>query len=204
MEIKLNKILMKNFKGIKELEINFKGKDTNIFADNAVGKTTVFDAFLWVFFDKDSTGRKQFNVKTLDKNNNPVLKYFVNQDGIVQKEVLVYTEIISLPNKLEYMEAKDLLDVTGGKLKLYYNNGTVEEIANHCNVSLSLLSHIFKKEMNISPYKYALKKRLINARRKINAGELSTSVAVECGWNDYSGFYKQYIKTFGVPPSSKK
>lgn len=80
---------------------------------------------------------------------------------------------------------------------------TVKEIANYCNVSLSLLSHIFKKEMNISPYKYTVKKRLVNARRKIMEGEPSTSVAIECGWGDYSGFYKQYLKTFGKPPSTK-
>jgi len=80
---------------------------------------------------------------------------------------------------------------------------TVDEIASYCNVSVSLLSHIFKKEMNISPYKFTIKKRLINANRKIMNGEPSTSVALECGWSDYSGFYKQYYKTFGKSPSTK-
>ena len=80
---------------------------------------------------------------------------------------------------------------------------TVDDIANYCNVSASLLSHIFKKEMNISPYKYAVKKRLINANKKILQGDAATSVALEFGWGDYSGFYKQYLKTFGKPPSTK-
>jgi len=39
---------------------------------NATGKTTVFDAFKWLFFDKDSNDRKDFNIKTLDSNNNPI------------------------------------------------------------------------------------------------------------------------------------
>ena len=50
MEIKLMKMKIKNFKGIKELEINFEGKNTNIYGANATGKTTVFDAFKWLFF----------------------------------------------------------------------------------------------------------------------------------------------------------
>lgn len=63
---------LKNFKGIKDLTIDFKGKSTNIFGANATGKTTVFDAFKWVLFDKDSTDRKNFSIKTLDSNNNQI------------------------------------------------------------------------------------------------------------------------------------
>lgn len=37
-------------------------------------------------------------------------------------------EVTTLPTKLEYLEGKDTLDVTGGKLKLTYNNGTSEVI----------------------------------------------------------------------------
>ena len=72
MEIKLYSLKLKNFKGIKELEINFNCQDTNIYGANATGKTTVFDAFKWLFFDKDSNDRKDFNIKTLDKNNKPI------------------------------------------------------------------------------------------------------------------------------------
>lgn len=72
MEIKIYNLKLKNFKGIKDLEIVFDGKDTNIYGRNATGKTTIFDAFKWLFFDKDSNDRKDFNIKTLDENNNPI------------------------------------------------------------------------------------------------------------------------------------
>lgn len=78
---------------------------------------------------------------------------------------------------------------------------TISVIAKELNISPSLLSHSFKKEMGISPYRYMLKKRLISAQNRIASGESATSVAIECGFSDYSGFYKQYKKTFGVPPS---
>lgn len=80
---------------------------------------------------------------------------------------------------------------------------TIREIANACSISQSSLSHIFKKEMYISIHKFIIKKRLIQAHRKICAGEAATVAAMECGFQDYSGFYKQYKKAFGFPPSKR-
>ena len=56
MKILLNKIKINHFKGIKSLETKFT-HNTNIYGDNATGKTTVMDAFLWLLFGKDSTDR---------------------------------------------------------------------------------------------------------------------------------------------------
>lgn len=67
MNIELKKLELLNFKGIKELTIEF-GKETNIFGRNETGKTTIFDSFTWLLFGKDSTNRSDFNIKTLDKN----------------------------------------------------------------------------------------------------------------------------------------
>ena len=80
---------------------------------------------------------------------------------------------------------------------------SIPEIARFVNISNSSLSHLFKKEMNISIHQYVIKKRLIAAHNKINSGIYSTTAALECGFNDYSGFYKQYKKMFGYPPSQK-
>lgn len=71
--ITLKKLKIENFKKIKSLEIDFNEK-TSIHADNGVGKTTIFDSFTWLLFGKDSLGSAQFDIKTLDKNNNPVHK----------------------------------------------------------------------------------------------------------------------------------
>jgi ATPase involved in DNA repair len=62
----LKKIALQNFKGIRNLEIMSGGANLNIFGDNATGKTTVFDAFLWLLFNKDSQNRNDFEIKTLD------------------------------------------------------------------------------------------------------------------------------------------
>lgn len=82
-------------------------------------------------------------------------------------------------------------------------NITSNCIATYCNVSVSSLTHTFKNEMHISLHKFIIKKRLINAHHKISSGMPATQAAIESGFHDYSGFYKQYKKAFGVTPSQK-
>lgn len=68
MQIKLKSLKLENFKGIKNLEIDFKDDVTNILADNGKGKTTIFDAYTWLLWDKDSLNRKDFSIKPYDKD----------------------------------------------------------------------------------------------------------------------------------------
>lgn len=74
----LKELTLKNFKGIKDLAVKF-GEVTTIAGANATGKSTVFDAFTWVLFGKDSNGRTDsgkgaFTVKTVGPDGNPILK----------------------------------------------------------------------------------------------------------------------------------
>lgn len=67
MKLKIRSLHMENFKGIKSLDVNFSNK-TNIKGKNAAGKTTIFDAFTWLLFNKNSAGEEKFNVRPLDKD----------------------------------------------------------------------------------------------------------------------------------------
>ena len=71
MKIKIKNLKLQNFKGIKDLTIDFKDL-TNISGDNAVGKTTIFDAYSWLLWDKDSLNRKDFSIKPYDKNGEEI------------------------------------------------------------------------------------------------------------------------------------
>ena len=73
-EIQIKQIHLLNFKGVRNLLVDFVGNVTTISGDNGTGKTTIFDAFTWVLFGKDSEDRKAFNVKTLDKDGNAIEK----------------------------------------------------------------------------------------------------------------------------------
>ena len=68
-KIELKNIRLRNFKGLKKFETAFT-HNTNIYGDNATGKTTIMDAFLWILFGKDSTDRTSFEIKTVNFNGN--------------------------------------------------------------------------------------------------------------------------------------
>ena len=66
MKVTIKSIHIENFKGIKHLDVNFSEK-TRISGQNAAGKTTIFDAFTWLLFNKNSAGDEKFNVRPLNK-----------------------------------------------------------------------------------------------------------------------------------------
>jgi len=67
-EIRLLKLRLENFKGVKNFELHSSGGDISIWGDNAAGKTTLADAFSWLLFNKDSQSRADFDIKTLDSS----------------------------------------------------------------------------------------------------------------------------------------
>ena len=69
--MKILNLTLRNFKGIRNFELNTEGKDVNTFGDNATGKTTLFDAFTWLMFGKDSLNRADFEIKTLGPDGQP-------------------------------------------------------------------------------------------------------------------------------------
>lgn len=62
--VRLKTLKLRNFKGIRELDVNFNLLDASIYGKNGTGKTTVADAFMWLLFNKDSNGASDFDVKT--------------------------------------------------------------------------------------------------------------------------------------------
>lgn len=64
MRMILKGLELTNFKGIKELKIDFLEGINTIKGDNATGKTTIFDAYMWLLWGTDSLDRSDFGIKT--------------------------------------------------------------------------------------------------------------------------------------------
>lgn len=72
MELKLLSIKYKNFKGLRSFEFTPSGQNSSVSGDNATFKTTLYDGFNWLLFGKNSQNQKDFDIKTLDANNQPI------------------------------------------------------------------------------------------------------------------------------------
>lgn len=62
--MKILRLELENFRGIKNLAIDFDGKDTDIFGANGTGKTTVANAICWLLIDRPATEEPDFDPKT--------------------------------------------------------------------------------------------------------------------------------------------
>lgn len=69
MEIRFDKLIIKNFKGVTNLAVNFLHDVTCIMGANHTGKTTTADAINWVLFGKNSQGFTTFGIDPKDENN---------------------------------------------------------------------------------------------------------------------------------------
>lgn len=76
MRLSIDKMRISNFKGIRELELDFSSEKTAIYGANGTGKSSIVDAFCWVLYNKDSNGNApgsdNFREKPLDDTGHEV------------------------------------------------------------------------------------------------------------------------------------
>lgn len=120
MELKLRQLTLINFKGVRNLTIDF-GETTSIDGENGTGKTTIFDAYLWLLFNKDSSDKKDFNIKTLDKNNRVIPK--LDHEVIGEFDVDGTTCTLRKVYREKWVKKKgfDTPEFTGNETEYYYN-----------------------------------------------------------------------------------
>ena len=62
--MKILSLTLENFRGIKDLTVNFDGKDADVFGANGTGKTTIANAICWLLIDRPATEEADFDPKT--------------------------------------------------------------------------------------------------------------------------------------------
>lgn len=69
-KIQIKRLSMENFKCHRHLELDLRGGNASVYGDNATGKSSIYDAFTWLLFAKDShgNGEKNMDIKPLDQN----------------------------------------------------------------------------------------------------------------------------------------
>lgn len=80
------------------------------------------------------------------------------------------------------------------------NELSLEEIAGALFVSKYHLSHAFSREVGVSAYRYIMLRRLMLARQLLLAGEPAGQVCRNCGFSDYTSFYRAFKSEYGISP----
>ncbi|XZI53242.1 hypothetical protein ACSXD3_17805 (plasmid) [Clostridium perfringens] len=120
MDIILKSLKLHNFKGIKDFEVEF-GHVTDIKGKNGLGKSTIFDAFNWLLFDKDSQGRKNFEIKTLDETGEPLHKLEHTVEGNLIIDGIQLTLAKTFKEKWTKKRGQATQNFSGHETKHYIN-----------------------------------------------------------------------------------
>ena len=68
-DYRIKAMKLQNFCGIRSLEITPDSADVSVYGDNATGKTTIANAFAWLFTGKNACGTADFDPAPLDSSN---------------------------------------------------------------------------------------------------------------------------------------
>ena len=82
----------------------------------------------------------------------------------------------------------------------YQSPLSLDSLASAFYVSKYHLSHEFQRAMGISLHRYIILKRLVMARQLLMQGESPSNIFDQCGFQDYSNFYRAFKAEYGVSP----
>jgi hypothetical protein len=91
--IKIQSLHIEKFKGIELLDLDINGNNLNVYGKNATCKTTIYDAFYWLLFNKNSKGSTNFTIKPV--NADGTTKY-PGAITTVSAKILVGDEVFNL------------------------------------------------------------------------------------------------------------
>jgi LacI family transcriptional regulator len=78
-----------------------------------------------------------------------------------------------------------------------------EELATICGVSSRTIGRLFEQHRLRSPYQFLLNVRVSTAQRLLQESELTADeIAFQCGFTDYSSFYRIFKNHMGISPSA--
>ena len=180
--------------------IGFSGSKAN----ECLNRTAIIESYAASCKEDSKIPHIILNMCEISKTYNPSC----SDDILLLKELysLLYALIEEFPKPFEYKD-KELHAYIQEAINFinsnYMNSITVNEIANHVNLSRSYLYKMFIKNLKISPQKYLINLRMYKAtlllkNTKIPIGEVASKV----GYSDSLLFSKTFSKYFSMSPLS--
>ncbi len=147
MKIELKNLTLQYFKGAKDLTIPFSHR-TEIRGKNESGKTRLVDAWSWLLFGKNSEDQKEFSIKALDANNQPLHRVdhsvagVLSIDGNEMKFERIYKE------KWVKKRGEETAEFNGHET-LFFVNGVPHQLKDYTEKVESILPEsLFKQVTN--------------------------------------------------------
>lgn len=171
--IQINKLTLVNFKGVRSAEVDFgDSMMTTISGRNGTGKSTIRDAFLWLLFDKNAAGEKDFGIKTKDTDGNVI----PNIPHEVSGELTVNSKTVKLRKCLTEKWVKksgEIEKVFSGNITEYYINDVPKKKSEYDAFIADICDEMTFRAITSPTYLVSLPKDKLRAFLFDMVGELS-------------------------------
>jgi AraC-like DNA-binding protein len=118
-------------------------------------------------------------------------------------------QVLVTLNRLALQRRKDdtvtpqdstVYDVLGYINEHYNENMSLDDLANKFFVSKYHLAREFQRLVGTSVHRYIIQKRLVMAKQMLSTGRPSSEVYQNCGFGDYSNFYRAFKAEYRISP----
>lgn len=114
-------------------------------------------------------------------------------------------EILSKEDiKIDVKQGKNTKKIRSYILNHLYEKINLDILSEYCYLDKSYLCRMFKQEMGMTINTYINMQRTAAAKNMILSGTKITDAYSRCGFNDYSTFYRTFLKYAGMTPEEFK
>lgn len=141
---------------------------------------------------------------------NRIIKEYSSENSLTKKlQNLLITELLIYISRILPYESSDynskgfnlVHDLKNELENFYYQEFRLDDLAIKYNISVSTLTHTFKKIVGVSVYEYLLSCRMATAKTYLAKSDLSIGEIVEkCGFTDNSNFSRSFKKINNITP----
>lgn len=163
--------------------------------------------YLYVHFKGEWTengaflpNRGEFNYHSLRELMERLDNLSHNESTFIEKSGVFYEILVKIRN--ENMKNSSLADNISSYLsEKIADNVTLTELSQKFHFSKNHIINIFKEEYGVPPFEYMNILRIRQACRLLEVtSNTIDSIAEECGFNNYSHFYKTFLKINKISP----
>ena len=165
------------------------------------------------FFNRPTGTLNRFSIRDFEKTEIPLLIERLKKKNdntrlhIISCLLPILFELYSdFPfKKMTYSKSHDsrIVQIINFINDNLYKEISLDSLCEKFYISKSQLCRSFKKATASTVWEYITAKRLVFARELIESGLSPTKVYVQCGFSDYSSFYRAYKNHFKASPKQR-
>lgn len=151
--MKLLKLTLENFKGHKLRSVEFSPTITRIYGANGTGKTSIFDGFCWLLWEKDSDDRTQSGTVSFypfdpGKQGEVLHNVVVSVEAVLEIDGAQHVLCRTMQEKWTTPNGTELPRFTGNETKLYIDGLAVKANQFDAFVKENINPELFKLTSN--------------------------------------------------------